>query len=584
MQTDGKIGKRLIVVALVLLAVLPYLNALDAGFTFDDDPQIRSNRAVTGGIDPVLLLACPLYPGDLYRPFTVLTFAVNERLAPGVAWPFHAVNIALHALVTILVFILGTRLFASWRIGVVAGALFAVHPIHTEAVTSVVGRAEVLAALFGLVAMLSAAEIERTSGRVSRTAVQVLSLTSFALALLSKESALTLLVLIPLFRVVRRGEALRRGLWGEVRSLNWVPYALTAAVILGLRIYVVGTLVSTETVTPLENMLAFVPWTLRVRSAMGVLWDYFGLLALPMNLAADYSTAQVPVVVSWADARALAGVALVAAAIFLCLRDRRPAVSFAVILPFVALLLTANVLFPIGTVKAERLLYLPSVGWVLLAAYVFDRLVRVPRYRTLMLAVLATVITAYGGRTWMRNWDWQDNFVLHRSMARSAPNSAKSRYNFAVALQKEGQQEAAAGQFRSALALYPWSEGSALGLGIAFEKEGVPDAAADWYRRALAIMPEYHEAHTNLCHVLFSTGRFAEAEAACRNGLRFYPTDANMLKGLGGSLVARGESEKGVEVLRRALTLAPGDEELRLYLAQFNTYALAAREPRVVRQ
>ena len=92
-----------VAVGLVLFAIVPYLNALQAGFTFDDKPQIRDNPAVMRGVDPIFVLATPLPPGDIYRPATVFTFAVNEALTPGSAGVFHAVNIFLHALVTLLV-------------------------------------------------------------------------------------------------------------------------------------------------------------------------------------------------------------------------------------------------------------------------------------------------------------------------------------------------------------------------------------------------------------------------------------------------------------------------------------------------
>src|SRR3990172_8125874 len=141
--------------ALLALVILPYANALTAGFTLDDEAVIRQNAIVTNGVDPIGVLATPLSPGDLYRPLTVLTFAINEVLAPGAALPCHAVNLGLHAVVTLLVFVVARRLFGAARLAFVAASLFAVHPIHTEAVTSLVGRAELLAALLGLTAILS---------------------------------------------------------------------------------------------------------------------------------------------------------------------------------------------------------------------------------------------------------------------------------------------------------------------------------------------------------------------------------------------------------------------------------------------
>jgi tetratricopeptide (TPR) repeat protein len=568
-MTDLKPSAQVIAL-LAVLSILPYLNALRAGFTLDDVPNIREYAAVTKGIDLTEIVATPMpLLAYVYRPFTVLTFAVNEALAPGNAAVFHAVNLLLHAGVTILVFWLAIRLFDA-GVAVIAAVLFAVHPLHTEAVTSLVGRAELLGALFGLLAVLAAGAIDTAANRTARRAWHAFSVVCFVGAVFSKESAVTILPLVLLYRVTRRGEPLFGGMWKEVRSLDWVPYALCFCTFLFFRFLVVGTLagIPGQRVTPLDNVLAFVPLEVRIRSALGVLWDYFALLNVPLVLSADYSFNQVPISESWGDARCLAGLLLLGAAAVVVVCARRPAVRFCVAFPFVALLLTANLLFPIGTVKAERLLYLPSVGWTLLVAVGIDGLLRTPRYRAAGTALALLIVFAFAARTWARNEDWKDDPALFASMARSAPNSAKAQYNLGIALRERGAQAAAVARFEQALAIAPWTEAAALDMGVAYEQTGHPDAAAEWYRRALQIAPDLHGAHTNLCHVLFDNERFAAAKAACRNGLRYDPADANLLKGLGASLVALGETDKGLEVLRRSLALNASDHELAIYVAR----------------
>lgn len=544
---------------LVLLAIVPYLNTLTAGFTLDDLPNIRENAAVTNGIDLTEIFATPLpMLAYLYRPVTVLTFAVNEAVAPGSAGGFHAVNVLLHAAVTILVFWLAVRLFDG-RVAFIAAALFAVHPLHTEAVTNIVGRAELLAALFGLLAVLSADPLGGSAGRWARRSWYGFSVLCFAVAVFSKESAVTILPLVLLYRMTRRAEPLVTGLWTEVRSLYWVPYALCFGIFLFFRFIVVGTLagVPAGRLDPIDNFLAFIPWTARIQSALGILWDYFGLLNLPFVLSADYSYNQVPILSSWFDPRCVGGVLLcmgTAIAFLVC----RPAVRFSVAIPFAALLLTANILFPIGTIKAERLLYFPSVGWVLLAALAFDRLLQVARYRFIGTAVLVLVGVAFTVRTWVRNDDWRDNFTMARSLGISAPDSAKSLSNVGVALLKQGHPEAAIQLFHASLAIHPMHE-SAFGLGTALNELGKPDEAVEWLREALEITPSLKKAHTDLCHVLWERGDFAAAARACRNGLRYHPADANLLKGLGSSLLGAGETEKGADILRRSVALTGDD-------------------------
>jgi Tfp pilus assembly protein PilF len=560
----------------VLLAVLPYLNALTAGFTLDDETVIRANPVVTQGLDAVRIFASPMDPKDVsyHRPFTVLTYAINEAVAPGFALPFHAVNIMLHAAVAVLVFVLASWLFESQRVSLVAAALFAVHPIHTEAVTSVVGRAELLCALFGLIAMLSAARADASASRTLRTVCDTVSLLAFSLAILSKESGLTVLPLIFLLRSACRGEPLVPGMFRGLCSVACVPYVLCAVVLLALRLYVAGT-PHVYSVSALDNVLAVVSWPERIRSALGILWDYFGLLNFPLVLAADYSYNQVPVITTWADPRSLAGGVLVIAALVVALRGRPP-IAFAAVLPFVALSLTCNLLFPIGTVKAERLLYFPSVGWMLLLAHGFDRLLGMPRYRRAVAGALVFMCASFIGRTWVRNRDWQDNFTLARSMVASAPQSAKSLSNFGVALLKQGHRAAALEQFHASLAIFPMSE-SAFGIATALNEQGQSDEAIEWLRRTLEITPALLKAHTDLCHHLLSRDDFAAAARACRDGLRYHPTDANLLKGLGLSLMGSGETEKATEILRRSLALNPHDDELRSYLASLGP-AVARRD------
>ncbi|MFI5398839.1 MAG: tetratricopeptide repeat protein [Candidatus Binatia bacterium] len=576
------ISKR-VVLLLVALAMLPYANALSAGFTFDDEPDIQKNPAITSGVDLARIVAAPFPPGTVYRPFAVLTFALNERLAPGNTVAYHGVNVLLHAGVAVLVFVLAIRLFGSVRTAQIAAVLFALHPVHTEAVTSLVGRTELLAALFGLGAILSVDRADTTTHWPARLSLYLLSLASFSLALFSKESALAVVPLILLFRIARRREPLVTGLLTQLGSLDWVPYALCAGVFLFFRSRVVGGLM-VNTPTPLDNALAFVPWSIRVRSALGILWDYFGLLNLPLVLAADYSCAQVPIINTWTAPRFVAGLALVVVAGCVTVRDRRPAVTFAMAFPFVALSVTSNLLFPIGTIKAERLLYFPSVGWALLVAFGFDHLTRVQRYRPIIIGLLSILVGAFAVRTWVRNWDWLDNASLYRSMVRSAPDSAKSHYNMGVAFQKEGDDAAAIAEFRRALEIYPFSDGASapLGIGVASEKQGRMKEAIEWYKKALDLWPEFGKAHTNLCRALLIEEQFDEAATACRRGLRYSPSDANLLKGLGVSLVGAGNVEKGIAVLRRSLLLNEQDEELRTRLAQLESVSARSGQREVV--
>ncbi|MFN8642223.1 MAG: hypothetical protein U0802_11400, partial [Candidatus Binatia bacterium] len=189
--TRGRLACAALVVA--ALAVAPYLNSLSNGFAFDDPDVVRDNPMVT--LDPPAALFTTVYhPGALYRPLTMLTYVANHRLGHG-AMGFHAANVALHALVALAVFRLVHLLLGSLLAATVAGALFAVHPVHTEAVSNVVGRAELLAALLVLATLLATRRALASRGGAA-WAWRILAWLAFAAGLLAKESAFTAIGLV----------------------------------------------------------------------------------------------------------------------------------------------------------------------------------------------------------------------------------------------------------------------------------------------------------------------------------------------------------------------------------------------------
>ena len=171
---------------------VPYLNSLSNGFAFDDPDVVRDNPMITENA-PAALLHTVYYPGALYRPVTMLTYMANHQVSPD-PFGFHLVNILLHALVTLAVLALARELLGSLLAATVAAALFAVHPVHTEAVSNVVGRAELLAAFLVLVTLLAEIAPRAPTGRAM--GLHLAALLAFAAGLLAKESAFTAIALI----------------------------------------------------------------------------------------------------------------------------------------------------------------------------------------------------------------------------------------------------------------------------------------------------------------------------------------------------------------------------------------------------
>jgi tetratricopeptide (TPR) repeat protein len=529
-------------IALALLALLPYLNALAGDFVFDDVGVIRDNPVVQRG--PAWRVFTTVYePGALYRPLTMLTYVANARLdamPPG----FHAVNVLLHAVVVLAVYALAARLLAAPAAAWIAAALFAVHPVHTEAVTGIVGRAELLAALFAIAALLALARALRPPALDGRWLA--LSLLAFAAGLLCKESAFTTmgLVLVVHWRLAP-ADGLRR------RLLVLLPYALVGAAYLALRVAMVGSIALPAPPDALDNVLAHVDAATRIRTATAVLWDYLAMLVAPVHLSADYSFNQVPVLSTWSAPRFWIA-AVILAGLFgaaLAQSGRRPELAVAAALFAIPLALTANLLFPIGTIKAERLLYLPSLGFCLAAGWLLAALARTRRRHA--TAVVAAVLALFAVRTWVRNGDWRDERRLYAAAVAVAGGSAKAHHNLAVALQRAGDDEGALAHYRRALAIDPDYASAAFGIGHVETLRGHDAEAQLWYEEALRRDPQFAKAHLQLGLLFQRRGDPPAAEAAFTAGLASEPDNPLLLVNLAAARLSQGNREGARAALRR---------------------------------
>jgi Flp pilus assembly protein TadD len=499
------------------LAVLPFLNALTAGFALDDFPRIVENPMVQGK-EPALRLVTWVDRPEIYRPLTMLTFAANARLGT-TATGYHVVNVLAHAAVTVLVLALARVLLRSTIGAVAAAALFAVHPIHTEAVTNVFGRAELLAALFVLACLLALvrASAEGTPP-AQRVRWLVVSLAAFAAGMLSKESAITA---IGLCGVVHYWVSADRRISSTLRAL--APYVLVAIAYLGWRRYLVGALGMPALPSLLDNPLAHAGLGSRLGTALVILGDYVRLLMWPGLLSSDYSYNQIPLVTSALDPRLLAAAAILLLLVLALLAGLRwaPVTVVAGLFFLVPLAATANLLVVIGTIKAERLLYLPSVGWCLAAGWLVARLAA--RRRPVTLGMLVVVLCLCVGRTWVRNEDWRDEATAHAAAVRTAPDSAKTHYNWARDL---------IGQRRL-------------------------DEAIHHLRRSLAIYPDWAPSQANLAGALALTGKVAEATVHLAVAARLDPTSAAVRINLAQVLMQQGRADEAIEQLEAARRLDP---------------------------
>lgn len=418
------------------LAIAPYLGSFSYPL-MGDDRTLAGSSWVQREVGVASAFTHDYWHGtrhegsNLYRPLTVLSLAANARLAPSRA-AFRGVNVALHVLAA-LAALWALRGLVPEIAAAIGAGLFAVHPLASEAVLLAVGRADTIAAAAGLAAFRLV--LDGGARRIGGAAAL------FALALFAKESAATWLAILVLGALVLG----RKEMWRGIAALGGV-----FVVWLLVRGSVVGW--TNPTFPDVDNPLAPLDPVARVANAVVVLGGYAVDAIWPATLSLEHGFAQTvarPMSVAGPWALAIAA-GWAAAAWGLTRRDR--AAGFLALFPAAAFAVTANVLFPIGTVFAERLAYAPLVGACGLAGWALALLAR-PAW--LPIALAGALAIAGGVRTHVRTADFRDLATLHAATAEASPRAIKALYNLARTRLRQGNAAEAVPLLERALALRP---------------------------------------------------------------------------------------------------------------------------------
>ncbi len=541
---------------LFALGALLYARTLGGGFVLDDQSAVRDNPIVKRG-DLVEILGTDYWAGfhgdrsGLYRPLTVWTFALNRRLAGEEPFSYHLVNILLHGAVAALLCLVWRRCLGQEELAWWAALLFAVQPALCEAVAGLVGRADLLAAFFSLLALHQHLAGSQARRRHWWAGAALLA------ALLSKESAVALpalLLLVDLFQY--------RGFSQKCYWPAHLGYAAVVLLYLGLRQLVLGGLLVGQ-IDAFDNPLANLDTPLRWANALLVLGRYLGLLALPQGLCADYSFAALPLAPIWSLPALLLALAVPAGlGLLLWAAWRRlPAAALGLGWLLLALAPVANLFFPIGTGMAERLLYLPAAGFALAAAALLGQLGG--QRRAVCSAALALGL-AWG--TWTRSGDWQDEYTLFSQAVQTQPQSARSWQVLGNAALARGEESRGLQCLQRALEIFPGYYEVHGDLGAFYCQKGDYPKATDHLARCLELRPDYPPSWYNLGLARYRLGQPEKAREAFRQTLSLDPAYASAYYNLGVMELEEGKAAQARDLFLKALDLNPDYEEARINL------------------
>lgn len=539
---------------MLLAATAAFANSLGNGFALDDQWFIADNEVVTEGLYRQAFTEAA-WPGARegtgnYRPVTLSSFAFEWSLWGGSTFGFHLVSLLAHVGVSLLVLALLSR-FVGTLAALPGAAIFAVHPVHSEAVANVMGRAELYAALAFLAACLLYLDGRWASARARGMRLAGL-VALFWIAAGAKEIAVTLPGMLVVLEVYRRSEVpLRERLRGE--ALTYLALFAALAVYVLVRWGVLGD-VTGESAAP---GLVSLDGTGRMLTALTVWPHYLRLMVFPLDLSADYSPAVLLTTTTVTLEVVVGGLLLMSAvAAAIGLRRRAPVAAVGFAWFVVAISPVSNLVVRSDILLAERTLYLPSVGLAFLVSALALHVLESPhpwmRRGATILAIAAG--SALLVRTTTRNPTWLDTFTALSTLAEEHPESWFSQRTRATGLTRVGAFEEAAGAYEAALEIAPDHYQLLVDAAVFFEARGRPERADDLLARAMVLLPAHLAAYRRHAEHLLLRGDGRGAHRVALQGLALAGSDRELWALVSESYVAK--ADLGAATRARAASIA----------------------------
>ena len=622
----------------VAVTFLLYANSIQNGYALDDEMYTTENKFVQEGLKGIPEIVTTdaflgyrgahalAVLGGRYRPLSIITFAIEHDISGDNPHVSHAINILLYALSGVVLFMTLRILQRTPEgdgshpsVALIASLLFVAHPVHTEAVANIKGRDEILSLLLSLLSLYTL--VKYVNSR--KIGFLILSSLVFFLALFSKENAVTFIGAIALALCFFTNADGKRILSAVV------PLMLAAGAFFILRQHFAGRTEPAEITEVLNNAYVYATPSQKYATIAYTLGRYLLLLVFPHPLTHDYSFNQISLT-DWGHLEAIVPfIVYLAIGLYAVGNSRKKAaITFGIFYYFITLSIVSNIFFPIGTTMAERFLFMPSVGFVLLLAVFLGNVSRFASSRfnlnsTYLLTLISmAIVSAYGCKTISRNLQWKDNLTLFSADVENSPNSAKVHAGFAEELlraskkeidplKKNSLQERSLLHFRRALEIHPTFADAEINLGVlladqgktdeaiacysgalrsrpgdamahfdlatALQKQGHVNQAIEHYSEALRLEPDYAEAHGNLGITLFEQGRIGEAIDHYSEALRIKPDLWQARYNLGIALAGEGKYGEALAQYAEVLRLKPDLQAVRQEIERVTKLQIGAK-------
>lgn len=578
-ETKPQVKSKVAVLSITIIIIVGfgvYSNSLNGKFIWDDDALIKNNIYIKSWTNLSKLFMEDIGAGaarefNFYRPLQIFTYMLDYSIWKLNVFGYHLTNVMLHILVGLCIYWLAYILFEDFLLSFLASIFFVVHPIHTEAVSYISGRADPLALLFMFLCLIL----------YIRNRFYFLMLLCYVLALSSKENSLISPLLILLYHY-----SFKRKL--EIK--RFLPIlAITSAYIL-LRLTVLSSL--------LPNISTSTSLFQRLPGFFVAITNYLRLLFMPLDLHMEYGNK----LFSFTEPKVIAGVLISSLFIgYSLIKKKDNKLFFLSTLWFFISLLPNSNLYPINAYMAEHWLYVPSIGFFLVLSDRLCFIFRTNELRTVAIVLTVGFLVLYSYLTIEQNNYWKEPITFYERTLKYAPNSAMmlsrlgTEYsasgkreeaiklfekairidptyayaynNIGVEYNTMGKREEAIELFEKAIEISPNFVDAYYNLGVIYNTMGKKEEAAELFEETIKISPNYLYAYYNLAIIYISTAKYEEAIKMYEKVIKINPNHAETYNNLGNVYNTIGKHKAATELYKKAIKIKPNDAMAHYNLA-----------------
>lgn len=529
----------LCIAVIVLTGFAVYGNSLDGPFIWDDkqlvqdDVRIKDGGKSIGHILSNSLRASSDGSTTSFRPLQTITYIFDYSLWRTNVLGYHLTNVTFHILTALAIFWFVRILFGNISLSFLTAFLFLLHPVHTEAVSYISGRADPMVMFFMMISFCL------YLNSCSKQTVLNIGFMSFCYlcALLSRENGLILPLLILFYHYVFKKP---------------IPKKAFASIIVVSLIYIVWRgIVFKGTVTdmPMETTL----WQ-RTPGMFVAFTNYIRLLFVPFGLHMEYGG----LLFYWNEPKIYVGLGLFLGVLFLWYKRREDRLTFYSVGWFLIALFPLSNIYALNAYMAEHWLYMPSVGFFLLLANFIGSAYRTQKYRFFAVVLCIGLTLYYGGMTIYQNHFWRDPIRFYTRMLKFNTESARLYNNLVsehIKARKEGDLITL---LESARKIDPTNEVIYNNLGIAYNRTGNSRKALSAYEKAFELDPDYGLAYYN-AGVIYADnlGEYDKGLALLKKGIERDPSIFQGYHKIGVIYLMQERRSEALAMLNKAVEVNP---------------------------